>query len=851
MSIKVKIALLLSLAVSGAVISQVLSYYYFVDTVDDVAIVNIAGRQRMLSQVLSSYAHMVHEGQDEDRQSLLSYAEEFKAALIALEFGGVAHGHRVQPVPEQVHNELNTVKKIWNNTEPLLIILAETPTGDPKSSEAFTSLVPLLEALSSSSDNVVTAMQIRDLSWKKKIRALIVISGAFGLALILISIGLLQRYNKERAKALRELRESEGRTRTIIESSADGVITINRQGLVTVYNPAAEKMFGYSATEMVGQPMEKLLPERFRKHHRQGIRTYFSTGASLGIIGSTIELAGLRRDGAEFPIELSLTVGGTGEDQFVLGTMRDITKRKATEGRLEQQRQLLRAVMDHNPSQVYLKDSRGRYIIVNKTLSDSLGLSVEDILSKTNSELSGKFRFSPDREAFERRVASEMRAIVISEESFTDHQGRSFRVQTELFPLVSPEDNSVQVLGFSTDITGIKRSVEESASAEKMASIGVLAGGVAHEFKNYLAGVIGNAEYLTDILGDRNITDEEREVIGDIMTAAEDANDIAMSLLTYSRRKPEDISVEQLSDLTDVTLKLVRRRIASENVELVTSYGTSGEVYVSASKIQQLILNLLSNALDAIDGRGTIVISITRENSDIVLRISDSGSGITAEEKKRVFEPFFSTKGVWGTSASAQNTGTGLGLSICRNIAEDHNGAIAVSSIRGVGTTFEVRLPMHVKNATPEEVDFKKIVGELGVIITLTHNNSLAEWYREESSSCGVSFVQVDSIHALPEVNLASSVMLIVDADLPGTSETVRAVDLGRELGWITVLINQTSSDAITATSASFRAYSRHSASLTEIIAALASPTGDSTLISSANKNISERVSWPGKPVDV
>jgi len=146
------------------------------------------------------------------------------------------------------------------------------------------------------------------------------------------------RDNTERRRVEEALRESEERFRTIVDASKDGMIAIDREGAITIFNPAAERIFGHRREEMIGQPLDCLMPEEYREQHRQYVKGYFTTGEPNNAIGKTVELPAFRSDGTIFPIELSLSTGQFGDEQFALAIIRDITEHKRAEEELKESR---------------------------------------------------------------------------------------------------------------------------------------------------------------------------------------------------------------------------------------------------------------------------------------------------------------------------------------------------------------------------------------------------------------------------------------------------------------------------------------------------------------------------------
>src|SRR5215212_10051279 len=183
-----------------------------------------------------------------------------------------------------------------------------------------------------------------------------------------------------------ELRKSEARYRTVVDAAFDAIVTITPEGIVRGYNRGAERIFGHGAQEVIGRPVTALMPEQYRDLCVAGLHQYLRTGEAR-VVGGTTELVGLRSDGSEFPIEMSL--GETHEDgeRLFTGVIRDITARKRTDDALREARDLFRSVFDHTPIGVAVVSLEGRYLQVNRSLCEILGYSEDELLATTWQEI--------------------------------------------------------------------------------------------------------------------------------------------------------------------------------------------------------------------------------------------------------------------------------------------------------------------------------------------------------------------------------------------------------------------------------------------------------------------------------
>ncbi len=277
-------------------------------------------------------------------------------------------------------------------------------------------------------------------------------------------------------------------------------------------------------------------------------------------------------------------------------------------------------------------------------------------------------------------------------------KGKNRQFEITASPLRDFRGKPFNILILKRDVTLEKEYQAKYYQAEKMATIGVLAAGVAHEVNNPLTAVSGFAEglrrrlpRLKEKLGqapaDRELWEDFQEYVETILTECNRCRDIVQSLLTFSPRKYSEFSPVNLNALIREVLKLLRYQLKNHPPERIVLELDQNipDVRGIAAELKQVVLNLILNALDAIQEKGTISIRTYKSDKQwIVLSVKDSGCGISPEHLDKLFEPFFTTKPV--------GKGTGIGLSTCYNIIRQHGGEIVVSSEQGKGSVFDVRL---------------------------------------------------------------------------------------------------------------------------------------------------------------
>lgn len=342
----------------------------------------------------------------------------------------------------------------------------------------------------------------------------------------------------------------------IIQSAMDAIITINEKQHVVQFNAAAETMFGCSAGDVMGKPIDRFLPERFHAKHRQHVKNFGKTMVTDRRMGALGAVSGLRMNGEEFPIEASISQFKKGKQRFFTVILRDITERKGLE------RQLLQT--------------------------------------------------------------------------------------------------------------------------ERLAELGTLAAGMAHEIGTPMNVILGRAEYLM-----RKTSDEStKKGLTTIVSQVERITKIMNQLLSFARQHPIERRPLTLSLVVQDIVDVIQERLDKRGIRLeVDMESTCPNVSADRDQMGQVLLNLIVNAIQAMPAGGTLSLRLRCRNEHVHLSVSDTGCGISPDDVPKLFTPFFSTKEV--------GEGTGLGLTVVHGIIEEHQGSITVESEPGRGTTFHIHLPVH------------------------------------------------------------------------------------------------------------------------------------------------------------
>jgi PAS domain S-box-containing protein len=447
----------------------------------------------------------------------------------------------------------------------------------------------------------------------------------------------------------------------------------------------------------------------------------------------------------------------------------DITERIKSEQELKK----LSAAVIQSANMILITDPNGVIEYVNPQFTRVTGYSLTEAVGKrVNILKSGRH----DREFYK-----ELWETITAGKIWSGHlqnrrkNGEHYWERKTITPIFDEKNQIINFLAIGDDITTEIITQQKLVEADKMSAVGMLAAGVAHEFKNYLTGIIGNASFALTELEQEGGVQLAQETLTKIVELGERANDVAMSLLTYSKAEPEDFNQEDIKKIITKSISLVEKEMKNLSIEIVTYFEEVPEVEVSASKIQQLLLNLLINAQHAIKSNGVITIALLRGADHIKIRVGDTGIGIPPKNLTKIFDPFFSTKGVWGKD---ELVGTGMGLSICRNIAREHSGDLSVESIVGVGTTFTLTLPVNRHEETALEAAFKKSQDYNVLIFTL--DKSIVTHYFQQACEVKAQIILVDDVTKLPENFPQMADLVICDAKFTGKVELYRMVEACR-----------------------------------------------------------------------
>jgi len=355
---------------------------------------------------------------------------------------------------------------------------------------------------------------------------------------------------------------------------------------------------------------------------------------------------------------------------------------------LLQSRNTLRAMFDSIPTSIYIVDGKYKIVAINTSRS----IRAEQKPNNLVGQICYEVLFNRSQPCQGCRVNE----TFLSKKSTirTDRQWIKNDLITDweisTYAILDESDEPSQVIIFEQDVTQEKRLEANLIQSEKLAAVGQLAAGVAHEINNPLSAVIANAQLLRRDLPDESI--DARESVELIEIAGLRASQVVRNLMGFARKEQYDFVAIDLNETILNALSLVKHELASRSMEIKTVLEEDlPMIHASKDHLQSVWVNIILNALDSMEsGKGVIQISTTFLDDEFKVRISDNGAGIPPDKVTKIFEPFFTTKD--------PGRGTGLGLSICHRIVKQHGGFIQVDSLTGTGTTFTISLPRIIGN---------------------------------------------------------------------------------------------------------------------------------------------------------
>ncbi|TAL10999.1 MAG: PAS domain S-box protein [Nitrospirae bacterium] len=500
----------------------------------------------------------------------------------------------------------------------------------------------------------------------------------------------------------KDLRESQERYKILFDEAADSVIMVNPGGGIVAVNRRQEAILKYPEDQLVGRRFIDLILPKYQPAVTALMQEVLK-GANKT---PTVEVKVFDRAGRPVPMELDLTGIETGPMVYVMVQLRDITERKALERQLQEYSEALEVkvqdrtreigetktylenLLENANDVIYTLDHDQRFTYVNGKV-EVWGYRKEDLIGRPYLSL-----LSRRHRGKRLRSTLDIGAKQAYEVEIVTKAGEPRNVLVSVSPLRDNEGRIVGVLGIARDITDKKRLEQQVLNAEKLASVGKLAAGVAHEINNPLGGILN---CLYNLRKGTLSPAREREYLASMEDGLRRVQKIVRQLLDFSQQYDPELSPTEVNSIIERVLTLTNYAFEGTGVGLRRELARDlPPLMADQHMIEQVLMNLVLNAVQAIRGDGLVTVRSGTDGQWCTIEVEDTGCGIPPDVLPKIFDPFFTTKG--------QGEGTGLGLSVSLGIVERHGGQIAVKSQVGQGTTFTVKLPaMNVRSLAGKE----------------------------------------------------------------------------------------------------------------------------------------------------
>jgi protein-histidine pros-kinase len=491
-------------------------------------------------------------------------------------------------------------------------------------------------------------------------------------------------------KVQRDSRLMHSKYGVLLESTPDAALIVNITGRIVFANGHARRLFGERAQSLIGQPIEVLLPPRFRQSHLATRASYFAQ-PRVRAMGAGLSLFGQRGDGSEFPVEISLSPLDTEEGQMVMCVVRDISERLAARSKAERK---FRDLLESAPDAMVIANAEGHVVLVNTQAVKLFGWRADELLGQPIETLiPERFRHvhHGHRTGFFGRP--KVRQMGAGTELYgLRKDGSEFPVEISLSPIET--EDGLLIASAIRDATERRRSEQMLQEANRLKS--EFLANMSHELRTPLNGILGFSELLIDGRPGP-LNPKQREYLSDVHQCGQHLLRLINDVLDLSKVEAGKMELfvepfephHAVQSVCAVVAPLAHKKRIRVEVEAKPL----GTVRLDAQKFKQILFNLLSNAVKFTDTGGSVIVQLAPRGVDrLCLSVRDTGIGIAKEDLARLFEAFSQLE----SGASRRFEGTGLGLSLTRRLVELQGGRIEVESEPGKGSSFTVDLPLEV-----------------------------------------------------------------------------------------------------------------------------------------------------------
>ena len=587
------------------------------------------------------------------------------------------------------------------------------------------------------------------------------------------------RQGEHPEKVHRALQESEDRFKTLSYASHEALLLLDDNGKIVYSNPAAAGIMGYGEREIRGMEIQRFLKPVFY-HDEQKLQlgvaeampVSLQTGGGAGT-EKALELTVARKDGSEAEIELSLISEAAGNRWHMIALFRDVTEQKRAIETLRKSEEKYRRLFEETKDAVFLSTPDGALLDINRAGVELFGYASKEEMLKIN--LTHDLYMNPeDRTGFASAI-ERYGSVRMHELPLKRRDGETVVVSVTANAVYDEVGNAVVYQGIMRDLTGIKKLEQQVRAFQRIDAMRDLTGGIAHNFNNILNIIIGNAQ-LAKMSAD--CTGEMPGYLSSIEDEVFRAADMVDQLLASGSRHPVDMKTVDVNRVVRDFEKVIGK-IVSEKIKTVVSCTTAAvKAKIDTAQINQVLLNLIQNAREAMDNKGTLTIRVYREElkdaagrfymdakpgTYVVISVGDTGRGIDEGLKGKIFEPFYTTD-ITGEKK-------GLGLSVVYGIIKQHGGLIDFESETGKGSVFRVYLPVAADRLQEERPVEKSVNKGKETILVAEDEDALREIAASILKALGYRVIATsdgEAALAVFEKDFRDIDMVLLDIAMPG-----------------------------------------------------------------------------------
>jgi PAS domain S-box-containing protein len=522
--------------------------------------------------------------------------------------------------------------------------------------------------------------ELQGSNWGKTVVREVVADGLFYEQVILPVTEKRIRIDGRNITKRKQAEENIRRLAMVVRDSNDAITIHDLEGRITAWNRGAKLMYGYSEEEALQMDIWHLAPTDKEVEQKEFFRRLMAGEAIYSLETQRVTKAGRILDTW---LTVTKLVDDGGTIIWIASTERDITERKRAEEALRESEERFRAIFDNVADGILIADiETGKFYSGNKAICQMLGYSLEELrnlgVTDIHPEEDVVYNLGQFEKLSKRQISKSGDIRVKRKDSSV------FYAEVNASPVTFR--GKTYLISTFRDITERKKMQEQLVVQDRLASIGELASGIAHEINNPLTGILG----LSELILDTNVPADVREDLKTIHSEAQRTVRIVQNLLAFARKQPQEKQSINVNDSISKVLELRAYEQKVSNINMITRFAPDlPEVKANAFQLQQVFINIIINAeyfMIKAHNRGTLTIATEQVDNIVRISIADDGPGIVKKNLLRMFSPFFTTKEV--------GKGTGLGLSICHGIVTEHDGRIYAESEVGKGATFIIELPI-------------------------------------------------------------------------------------------------------------------------------------------------------------